>query len=180
MNVSLTLMPRFIEIHPDHVVLGPSRFALLADIEQAVTVAPGEFARIPAPLRFAGNGRAIAVVDMHAGREAHMFDDHDPAIANHGDYILAPPGVETEVVATVINESSATLMIRPGTRIGVLNFINTQGGEAEEAIPAQNTTYPTITLTEQQSKNLIELLKSFPRDVINDYFESQPQREISR
>src|SRR3546814_19168251 len=97
---------------------------LLADVQEVVTIGPRSHARIATPISFAGDGKTIALIDMHCGKLSHALGKFDDAISCRGEYFLAPIDQHVQVDVDVINETDAIVLIRPGTRIGILTFIN--------------------------------------------------------
>lgn len=124
MKIQLNLGAANFEFNPEDVVLGENQIALLADVEQTVTIAPKSFARIATPVRFTGNGKTIALIDMYAGKMAHALGKFDGPIVARGEYFLPAIGEEVEISVDVINETNATLMIPAKTKIGILSFVN--------------------------------------------------------
>ncbi len=124
MQIQLNLGAANFEFNPEDVVLGENQIALLADVEKTVTIAPKSFARIATPVRFTGNGKTIALIDMHAGKMAHALEKFDGPIVARGEYFLPDVGEEVQISVDVINETNATLMIPAKTMLGIISFIN--------------------------------------------------------
>ena len=106
------------------VMIGDGQMALLADISERIVIEPGHYAQIPTPITFAGDGRVIALIDMHAGRLAHALDTFDGNMPLHGQYFIPPRGRSDTVVVDVVNETEATILIGPGMQIGILTLQN--------------------------------------------------------
>src|SRR3546814_3252302 len=68
---------------------------------------------------------------MHCGKLSHALGKFDDAISCRGEYFLAPIDQHVQVDVDVINETDAIVLIRPGTRIGILNFININNETAD-------------------------------------------------
>lgn len=132
MNVKL--QGAFILFQPEDVMIGGERMALLADIDKVVTIEPGEFAQIATPITFSGDGNVIALIHMHAGRLAHALDDHLEGAPEHGQYFIPQIGTERTVVVDVVNETGATVMIRPSMQIGILTLVNLGRDAADEPV----------------------------------------------
>src|SRR3546814_15465713 len=63
---------------------------LLADVQEVVTIGPRSHARIATPISFAGDGKTIALIDMHCGKLSHALGKFDDAISCRGEYFIAP------------------------------------------------------------------------------------------
>src|SRR3546814_5941924 len=77
-------------MQPDDVLLGENQLALLADVQEVVTIGLRSHARIATPISFAGDGKTIALIDMHCGKLSHALGKFDAAISCRGEYFLAP------------------------------------------------------------------------------------------
>jgi dUTP pyrophosphatase len=138
MPIELRLQGTHITFEQSDVMMGDSRLALLADVDKVVTIEPRSHARIPTPIAFTGDGKTIALIEMHAGRLSHALGQEDEALSVQGEYFLPGQGGEAIVHVDVINETGATLLIRPNTRLGILTFINL-GSENEDVAPVADT-----------------------------------------
>ena len=147
MTLQLKLQGSAIVFAKDDVMIGGNRLALLADIEHVATIEPGRFARVPTPIAFVGDGRTIGIIDMHAGRLAHATGSHEEDVPAHGEYFLPQVGAETTVFVDVVNETGATIMIRPGMRIGIMTLINMGQDDVEEPIPAPEISSSCIAVS---------------------------------
>jgi dUTP pyrophosphatase len=134
MTIQLKLAAAHFSMQPEDVLLTDSRLALLADVQDVVTIAPMSHARIPTPISFAGDGNTIALIDMHCGKLSHALDKHDGPTVGRGEYFIPPIGELVQVDVDVINETNAIIMIRPGMRIGLLDFININNEAAEPTV----------------------------------------------
>src|SRR3546814_6268870 len=71
MTIQLKLSALHFPMQPDDVLLGENQLALLADVQEVVTFGPRSHARIATPISFAGDGKTIALIDMHCGKLSH-------------------------------------------------------------------------------------------------------------
>ncbi|AXK43763.1 hypothetical protein [Erythrobacter aureus] len=157
--MDLKLQGSSITFAQEDVMIGGNRLALLADIDKVETIKPGQFARIPTPIAFTGDGNTIALIDMHAGRLSHALNEHEENVPAQGEYFLPPIGEETTVFVDVLNETTATLMIRPGMSIGVMTLVNL--GAADE---------PAVQQNEPQAANAISISAVFAPEFINENY----------
>ncbi len=154
--MDLKLQGSSITFAQEDVVLGDNRLALLADIDSIETIKPGHFARITTPIAFSGDGSTIALIDMHAGRLSHALDDHEESAPAQGEYFLPPIGEETTVSVDVVNETGATLMIRPGMAIGVMTLVNLGASLS-----------PSVQETQEPPANAISISAAFEPEFIS-------------
>lgn len=138
MTIQLKLAAAFFDMRPDDIMLSDSQVALLADVQDVITIAPRSHARISTPIAFTGDGNTIALIDMHCGKLSHALGKEDDALVARGEYFLPAINEEVAVSVDVINETAATIMIRPGTRIGILTFVNINS-DAEDPALLQST-----------------------------------------
>src|SRR3546814_12125893 len=124
MTIQLKLSALHFPMQPDDVLLGENQLALLADVQEVVTIGPRSHARIATPISFAGDGKTIALIDMHCGKLSHALGKFDDAISCRGEYFIAPIDQLVQVDVDVINDTNAIVLIRPGTRHGILNFLH--------------------------------------------------------
>src|SRR3546814_20558305 len=110
-------------MQPDDVLLGENQLALLADVQEVVTIGPRSHARIATPISFAGDGKTIALIDMHCGKLSHALGKFDDAISCRGEYFLAPIDQPVQFAVDVINETADIVLTRHGTRIDNPKFI---------------------------------------------------------
>lgn len=131
MTIQLKLQGSHITFKQNQVMLGDSRLALIADVPAPVTIQPGHYVAVPTPISFAGDGKTIALLDIHVARLRHSLPESPEAVPGHGSYFLPPIGEEATVVVDVMNDTGATFVIHPGHQIGILTFINLGAEDVE-------------------------------------------------
>src|SRR3546814_13169869 len=126
MTIQLKLSALHFPMQPDDVLLGENQLALLADVQEVVTIGPRSHARNATPISFAGDGKTIALIDMHCGKPSHALGKFEDEISCRGVYFLAPIDQHVQVVVDVIKETDDLLLIRPRTRSGIPKHNNTK------------------------------------------------------
>lgn len=116
-NVAMKVSPTHIDLSPEQLQTEQG-IALIADIPKPIGIEPGNFAYVPTSLHITGDGRTIALIEIYAG--ATPVEDHQNF--SDGDFIVPKPDASVQVFAKVLNRTGATLMIRPGVQLGVMNF----------------------------------------------------------
>lgn len=132
MSIELAMQGTDILLNEDDCQIDEGRMILLADIPDAVAIEPGQFARIPTPLTLLGDGRSLALIEMHIGRHHNEEDEEDNELRlkDYGEFVFLHRDTETRIIVDVINETDATVMVSPKARIGLLNIVQTHAGGA--------------------------------------------------
>ncbi len=117
MNVNIVLQGQHILFEREEAMLDGSTIGLLADIPAPISIEPGKTARIATPIALQGDGRTIALIEVHAGR-----NPRPEGSALYGAFMIPPEEDQETVVVEVINDTAASLMIHPKVRLGVLSF----------------------------------------------------------
>jgi dUTP pyrophosphatase len=140
MNINLHMQGAHILFDPAEVQNPDGGFVLLADIPAAITIAPGRFAKVPTPAYIAGDGSAMGIVSVAAGR--------DDEATNQSGQFLYPNAEHRQVEALVMNHTPHALVINPKNAIGALEFIpiamSARDGAEEEVLPDNAVRMPIV------------------------------------
>src|SRR3546814_6448497 len=90
MTIQLKLSALHFPMQPDDVLLGENQLALLADVQEVVTIGPRSHARIATPIPFSGDGQTIALIDIHCGKLSPSLVKFHDAISCSRQFFLAP------------------------------------------------------------------------------------------
>lgn len=126
MNAHINLQGTAITFAQGEVDIGDGAYALLADISEGISIPPGRFAVIPTPIWVKGDGSAVAMINVQAGR------DPEGKGAASGQYMIPSETEAERIFAVVTNHTTATIVINPKNRIGIVEF-TLFGGEQEAA-----------------------------------------------
>lgn len=131
-HMNISLQGSHITFKREDAVLENGTFGLLADLAAAISIAPGEFRRVPVAMSLQGDGATIALIEVHAGQHPGHAGS-----AVQGQFLVPSRDIQEDVSVIVHNETPATLMIQPGWRIGLLSFreLATADGSQREDAP---------------------------------------------
>lgn len=116
----------------------PGTFALLADLAEPVSIAPGTFRIIPMPIQVQGDGQSLMALSVQAGKT----ESDQESIC--GQFCIPSANKFERLEVVVTNNTAASLIINPRNQIGYMEFIAIGQDEVEDYAPTAGLEAPHI------------------------------------
>jgi len=138
MGPKINFTGQHIKATPEELQPSPGTFALLADLAEPISIAPGAFRTIPLPIQVQGDGQSLIAIAVQAG----VADSNKESIC--GQFCIPPSDKFEQLEAIVTNNTAASLIINPRNQIGHMEFIAIGQDVEDDFAPEANSAAPNI------------------------------------